>query len=111
MSKPRQISHSILLSTLLATTCFASENLGTIGIDSTTIDDRFESKKTEVSNTATISGETVDEAHIENIQQVLNRIPGLTTEVTGGDKFKLHIRGVENQRYMGEKPGVAVVID
>ncbi|MDD2267753.1 TonB-dependent receptor [Sulfuricurvum sp.] len=111
MSKPRRISHSILLSTLLVTASFATENLGIIGIDSTTIDDRFTSKQTEVSNTATISGETVDEAHIENIQQVLNRIPGITTEVTGGDKFKLHIRGVENQRYMGEKPGVAVVID
>lgn len=111
MVNPRRITHSILLSSLIAGSCFGSENLGIINVDSTTIDDRFDSKQTEVSNTSTISGETVDQAHIENIQQVLNRIPGLTTEVTGGDKFKLHIRGVENQRYMGEKPGVAVVID
>lgn len=106
-----KFKQSIILSTLLCTTVFGAENLGVINVDSTTIDDRFESKQTEVSNTSTISGEKFDAAHVENIQQVLNRIPGLTTEVTGGDKFKLHIRGVENQRYMGEKPGVAVVID
>lgn len=111
MFKTPQITHSLILSSLLVSSCFAAENLGVINVDSTTIDNRFESKTTEVSNTATLSGEVVDTAHIENIQQVLNRIPGLTTEVTGGDKFKLHIRGVENQRYMGEKPGVAVVID
>lgn len=105
------ITHSFLLSSLILGSCFGSENLGIIGIDSTTIDDRFATKQTEASNTSTISGEKFDAAHVENIQQVLNRIPGLTTEVTGGDKFKLHIRGVENQRYMGEKPGVAVVID
>ncbi len=111
MLKIHQITHSILLSSLLMSSSFAAENLGVINVDSTTIDDRFESKQTETSNTSTISGEKFDAAHVENIQQVLNRIPGLTTEVTGGDKFKLHIRGVENQRYMGEKPGVAVVID
>ncbi|MDP1745358.1 MAG: TonB-dependent receptor, partial [Bacteroidota bacterium] len=56
-------------------------------------------------------GQKVDEAHIENLQQVLQSIPGITTEIKSGDSLKIHIRGVENQRYMGEKPGVAVVID
>lgn len=111
MSKTRRISHSIFLSAFLATGCFATENLGIINIDSTTIDDRFHSGKTEVSSTATIDGQTVDEAHIENLQQVLQTIPGITTEIKTGDTLKIHIRGVENQRYMGEKPGVAVVID
>ncbi|MDO9208543.1 MAG: TonB-dependent receptor [Sulfuricurvum sp.] len=111
MSKPRRISHSILLSTLIASSCFATEDLGIIGIDSTTIDDRFHPTRTEVSTTATIDGQKVDEAHIENLQQVLQSIPGITTEIKSGDSLKIHIRGVENQRYMGEKPGVAVVID
>jgi iron complex outermembrane recepter protein len=111
MVQTRRITHSLLLSSLIISSGFGAENLGVINVDSTTIDNRFESRQTEASNTSTISGEKFDAAHVENIQQVLNRIPGLTTEVTGGDKFKLHIRGVENQRYMGEKPGVAVVID
>jgi iron complex outermembrane recepter protein len=42
---------------------------------------------------------------------MLRRIPGITTEVQNGDSLKIHIRGVENQAFMGERPGVAVVID
>ncbi len=87
------------------------DDLGKITVSSTTIDDRFKAKQNEISTTATLNGEKIDKAHIENIQQILNSIPGLTTEVQTGDSLKLHIRGVENQRYMGEKPGVAVVID
>lgn len=88
-----------------------AEDLGLIRVDSTTIDDRFESKRGEPSNVTTISGETVEKAHAENIKQVLDGIPGVTAELQSQDSLKIHIRGVENQRFMGEKPGVAVVID
>jgi len=111
MVNTRRITHSLLLSSLIVSSCFGTENLGIIGIDSTTIDDRFHPTRTEVSSTSTIDGKKVDEAHIENLQQVLQAIPGITSEIKAGDTLKIHIRGVENQRYMGEKPGVAVVID
>lgn len=111
MVSTRRITHSVLLSSLIASSCFGAENLGTIGIDSTTIDDRFHPSRTEVSSTSSIEGTKVHEAHIENLQQVLQSIPGITSEIKAGDTLKIHIRGVENQRYMGEKPGVAVVID
>lgn len=87
------------------------EYLGTIQVESSTIADRFENKRSEPSNIGTISGEQVDDAHAQNIQQLLQRIPGVTTEVQSGDSLKIHIRGIENQVFMGEKPGVAVVID
>jgi iron complex outermembrane receptor protein len=90
---------------------WAEEDLNIIRVESTTIDDKFESKRQESSNIAVISGEKVDNAHAENIQQVLQSIPGITTEIQAGDSLKIHIRGIENQVYMGEKPGVAVVID
>lgn len=106
-----KFKQSVILSTLLCTAVFGAENLGIIGIDSTTIDDRFHPTRTEVSSTSSIDGKKVDEAHIENLQQVLQAIPGITSEIKAGDSLKIHIRGVENQRYMGEKPGVAVVID
>lgn len=111
MVNSRRITHSLLLSSLIISSCFGAENLGIIGIDSTTIDDRFHPTRTEVSSTSAIDGKKVDEAHIENLQQVLQSIPGITSEIKAGDSLKIHIRGVENQRYMGEKPGVAVVID
>ncbi|MGD8908889.1 MAG: TonB-dependent receptor [Chromatiales bacterium] len=82
-----------------------------IHVESTTIDDKFENKRDEASSVAVISGEKVDKAHTENIQQLLQSVPGVTTELQAGDSLKIHIRGIENQVYMGEKPGVAVVID
>lgn len=89
----------------------AASDLGTIQVESSTIDSKFDTKKTEVSTTSTVSGEEVDEAHAESVQQLLQSIPGVTTEYTSGDSLKIHLRGVENQMYMGEKPGVAIVID
>jgi iron complex outermembrane receptor protein len=82
-----------------------------IHVESTTIDDKIENKRDEASSIAVISGEKVDKAHTQNIQQLLQSVPGVTTELQAGDSLKIHIRGIENQVYMGEKPGVAVVID
>lgn len=95
----------------LSNPALAEESLGVIQVESTTIDDRFENKRNEASNIGVISGEEVDKDHPENIQKMLQRIPGITTEVQSGDSLKIHIRGIENQVYMGERPGVAVVID
>jgi iron complex outermembrane receptor protein len=89
----------------------AASDLGTVQVESSTIDDKFEQKQTEISSTSTISAEVVDNSHVENLQQLLQSIPGVTTEVKSGDTIKIHLRGVENQVYMGEKPGVAIVID
>ena len=107
-------SPNLLLSFLLAGSISYADmvkTLETISVESSTIDDKFMDKKSEASSVANVSGEKIDEAHIENIQQVLQQIPGITSEIKSGDSLKIHIRGVENQMYMGEKPGVAVVID
>jgi len=96
--------------TLISPQIFA-DDLGTISVQSTTIDDRFENKRDEVSSIGVITGEEIDKDHPQNVQDMLRRIPGITTEVQNGDSLKIHIRGVDNQVYMGERPGVAVVID
>ena len=98
-------------SMLLMPNITAAEDMGLMRVDSTTIDDRFDSKRGEPSNISVIYGERVEKAHVENIKQVLDGIPGVTAELQSQDSLKIHIRGVENQRFMGERPGVAVVID
>jgi iron complex outermembrane receptor protein len=91
---------------------FAQETqLNEVNVTSTTIDDRFHSKRAESSSTNDISGKTVDEKRPENMMQILQSIPGVTADVSNGDEIKIKLRGIENQRYMGEKPGVAIVID
>ncbi|MFA5371964.1 MAG: TonB-dependent receptor [Sideroxydans sp.] len=86
-------------------------SLPEVTVTSTTIDDRFDSKRGEPSNINNISGKKVDEEHGKNIVEILESIPGVTAEVQSGDSVKIMLRGVEAQRYMGEKPGVAIVID
>ena len=82
-----------------------------VSVTSTTIDDRFDSKRGEPSNINNISGKKVDEEHGKNLVEILESIPGVTAEIQSGDSVKIMLRGVEAQRYMGEKPGVAIVID
>lgn len=109
-----RLRNAVLLSAIAAlspVTAAIAEELGTIQVESTTINDRFENKRDEPSNIGVIKGDEVDAAHTENIQQMLQSIPGITTTFSSGDSLKIHIRGIENQVYMGEKPGVAVVID
>ncbi len=98
---------------LAAPTTWAADaaRLDEVTVTSTTIDDRFDAKRDEPSNISVISGKKVDDAHIQNAIQVLQSIPGVTADLSSGDEIKIKLRGIENQRYMGEKPGVAIVID
>ena len=89
----------------------AASDLGTIQVESSTIDDKFANKLTEISSTATMSGTEVEEFRATNIADVLNSLPGVTVRKNEGDSNKIHIRGVATEMYMGEKPGVAIVID
>ncbi|MGB5505843.1 MAG: TonB-dependent receptor [Sulfurovum sp.] len=111
MRQMKQIKHSIIAVLAIASTMHAAEDLGTITVESSTIDDKFDAKKLEVSNTVTLTGEEVDVFRAENIVDVLNTVPGVTATENEGDSNKIHIRGVGNEMYMGEKPGVAIVID
>jgi len=88
-----------------------ASDLGVIQVESSTIDDKFANKKTEVSSTAVMQGSEVEAFHAENIADVLNTLPGVTVRKNEGDSNKIHIRGVATEMYMGEKPGVAIVID
>lgn len=89
----------------------ATDNLGIISVESSTIDDKFETKQLEVSNTTIIKEEDIVKINPTNVENILNTIPGITASNVGNDRVKIHIRGIDNQMYMGEKPGVAVVID
>lgn len=88
-----------------------ASDLGTIQVESSTIDDKFANKLTEVSSTSTMQGNEVEDFHAENIADVLNTLPGVTVRKNEGDSNKIHIRGIATEMYMGESPGVAIVID
>ncbi len=106
--------NKFLCSCLMGLICInlnAIEETAMIQVESTTIDNKYENKKTEVSNTKTLSAKDIEEKHTENIGNVLNNIAGVTVRINEGDSNKIHIRGIASEVYMGEKPGVAIVID
>ena len=107
----RQIKYSVVAALAIVATLNASEDLGLITVESSIIDDKFDAKKLEVSNTVTLKGSEIEDYHAENIADVLNNIPGVTVRKNEGDSNKIHIRGIAGEVYMGEKPGVAIVID
>jgi len=107
----RQVKYSLVAALAIAATLNASEDLGLITVESSIIDNKFDAKKLEVSNTVTLKGSEIEDYHAENIADVLNNIPGVTVRKNEGDSNKIHIRGIAGEVYMGEKPGVAIVID
>ncbi|HNQ11541.1 MAG TPA: TonB-dependent receptor plug domain-containing protein, partial [Giesbergeria sp.] len=89
-----------------------SDALGPITITGSAIDDRFLSSATDPVSSITIGRKQVEEQHAKNLIEVLRNVSGITADLQGdGETVKIKLRGVENQRYMGEKPGVAIIID
>ena len=89
-----------------------TDALGPITITGSAIDDRFSSSATDPVSSITISRKQVEEQHAKNLIEVLRSVSGVTADLQGdGETVKIKLRGVENQRYMGEKPGVAIIID
>ena len=102
---------SALACATLITTNLNATDLGTISIESSTIDQKVDTQKSEVSSVAVITKEDIEKINAKNVADILNTIPGVTLTLSGTDSLKVHIRGIDNQMYMGEKPGVAIVID
>ncbi|MDD3008931.1 MAG: TonB-dependent receptor [Arcobacter sp.] len=104
----------IFLSCILAgalTNINATEVLDAISVESSTINDNNGLRKSEVSSTSYMTNEEIEKINPKSISDILNKIPGVTCSLVGTDSIKVHIRGIDSQMYMGEKPGVAVVID
>ncbi len=107
------IKRGVALSLVCSMTLLSASSveLGTIYVESSTIDDKFEANNLEISSTSVMNADEVEVFHAENMANVLNTIPGVTVRENEGDSNKIHIRGIASEMYMGEKPGVAIVID
>ncbi|HSL20339.1 MAG TPA: TonB-dependent receptor [Vicinamibacterales bacterium] len=82
-----------------------------VRVTASAIDDRF-ADRDELGSVTTITGKAIEDQHVRNVVQVLQAVPGVTPDLYGGsDTVKIKFRGVENQRFYGEKPGVAIIVD
>lgn len=78
-------------------------------VSSTINDDKKQSKN--ISSVSVLTSEDIEKINPRSVADLLNKIPGVTYSSVSTDSIKVHIRGIDNQNYMGEKPGVAIVID
>jgi len=103
----RVVWSAVLLCSLAA----ADEmELGTINVESSTIEEIAPDAKTETSTVNVIDEKTIEKIDPKNINDLLQTIPGVTADVRS-DVVEIHIRGVNQQEFMWEDTGVAVVID
>ncbi len=102
----------IFLSAVLACSLVAAEEmeLGTIYVESSTIEGIAPDARTEASTVNDINETTIEQIDPKNINDILQTIPGVTADVRS-DSVEIHIRGVNQQEFMWEDTGVAVVID
>ncbi|HEY0878861.1 MAG TPA: TonB-dependent receptor [Zeimonas sp.] len=89
-----------------------AETLRQITITDSAIDDRFDANATDPVSRARFDAQQVERQHAKNLVEILRSVSGVTADLQGdGETIKIKLRGVENQRFMGEKPGVAIVVD
>ena len=82
-----------------------------VRVSASAIDGRFAARD-ESANATTIPGAEIEGQHARNVVEVLQAVPGFTPDLYGGsDTIKVKFRGVDSQRYYGEKPGVAIIVD
>ncbi|MEA3353099.1 MAG: TonB-dependent receptor [Campylobacterota bacterium] len=104
-----KIKLSLITASILTASLHAAD-LGKISVESSTID-VTNSKKTESSNINIIDEETIEQVGSNNIIDILKTVPGMTNVARAGEMLQFRFRGVGNQQYMGEKPGVAIIVD
>lgn len=81
-------------------------------VSGSAIEDRFGAELNDPVSSTLITGDQIDEQRATNIIEVLRTVPGVTADLRGGaDGTKIRLRGIDNQRFMSEKPGVAIIID
>ncbi|MEJ2413786.1 MAG: TonB-dependent receptor plug domain-containing protein [Sulfurimonas sp.] len=85
-------------------------DLGSISVESSTIDINSEDA-TEVSNVDVIDQETIQTVGPKNLVDVLKTVPGVTAVARAGEMMQIRFRGVGQQQFMGEQPGVAIIVD
>ncbi len=93
-----------------STQLYASEDLGLVSVESSTIDVKADTQ-TEVSNTDVIDAEMMQTVDPKNLVDVLKTVPGVTSVARAGEMMQIRFRGVGQQQYMGEKPGVVIIVD
>lgn len=87
------------------------EDIGKITVESSTVTLGEKDKKTEVSTVNYIDSKQIAEIGAKQINELLKTIPGVTADVRPNEVVEIHMRGVNQNEYMSEDSGVAIIVD
>lgn len=83
-----------------------------VTVTDSAIEDRFDADDTDPVSRVRFDAPEVERQHAKNLIEILRSVPGVTADLqSDGETIKIKLRGIENQRFRGEKPGVAIVVD
>jgi len=101
---------AVLLGAFTALGAADNYTMDTISVESSTITN-VESGKTEASTVNYIGKELIEEINPKQINEVLQTIPGVTADVRDNEVVEIHMRGMNQQEFMWEDTGVAIIVD
>jgi len=84
--------------------------MDTISVESSTITNA-EAGKTEASTVNYIGPELIEQINPKQLNEVLQTVPGVTADFMGNEVVEIHIRGINQQEFMWEDTGVAIIVD
>ncbi|WP_345972015.1 TonB-dependent receptor [Sulfurimonas diazotrophicus] len=94
------------------TTLGAADNytMETISVESSTITNEA-AGRTEASTVNYIDQELIEQINPKQLNEVLQTVPGVTADFMGNEVVEIHIRGINQQEFMWEDTGVAIIVD
>lgn len=84
--------------------------IDTIRVESSTIRNE-EAGRSEASTVNYIGSELIREINPKQLNEVLQTVPGVTADFMGNEVVEIHIRGINQQEFMWEETGVAIIVD
>jgi len=109
MKRSFTASGAVLLGALC--TLGATEyTIDTIRVESSTITNEA-AGRTEASTVNYISSEQIAEINPKQLNEVLQTVPGVTADFMGNEVVEIHMRGINQQEFMWEDTGVAIIVD
>jgi iron complex outermembrane receptor protein len=110
MKRSVAAASALLLGAFSALGAAEEYTIDTISVESSTIRNE-EAGRTEASTVNFIDSELIEEINPKQLNEVLQTVPGVTADFMGNEVVEIHMRGINQQEFMWEETGVAIIID
>ncbi len=100
----------LMLAGMMTSAVAADYTMDTIRVESSTITNA-RAGRTEASTVNYISEEQIEQINPKQLNELLQTVPGITADFMGNEVVEIHMRGMNQQEFMWEHTGVAIIVD